>query len=111
PARSQAAAAGAAVAAKADPRRGGDRPGVTLIVGLVAGRALLLPRYRFPPPSGPFGIGTSTLHLVDTERAELLGPNLEAPRELMVQFWYPTERDNAGRGQYLRSEEHTSELQ
>ena len=75
--------------------------GVTLIVGLVAGRALLLPRYRFPPPSGPFGIGTSTLHLVDTERAELLGPNLEAPRELMVQFWYPTERDTAGRGQYL----------
>src|SRR5690554_1698480 len=75
--------------------------GVTLIVGLVAGRALLLPRYHFPPPSGPFGIGTSTLHLVDTERAELLGPNLEAPRELMVQFWYPTERDTAGRGQYL----------
>jgi len=46
-----------------------------------------------PAPSGPFGIGTVTRHLVDENRRELLGPpaNGGAPRELMLQVWYPTE--------------------
>ncbi len=45
-----------------------------------------------PFPTGPFGIGTSVRHLVDESRTELLGPpEVGAPRELMVQIWYPTE--------------------
>lgn len=75
--------------------------GVAVSVVLIAGRALFLPQYHFPPPSGPFGVGTTTLHLVDTDRAEILGPEPGGPRELMVQVWYPTELDPARRGDYV----------
>src|SRR5690606_35655408 len=75
--------------------------GVAVSVVLITGRALFLPQYHFPPPSGPFGVGTTTLHLVDTDRAEILGPEPGGPRELMVQVWYPTELDPARRGDYV----------
>jgi hypothetical protein len=43
----------------------------------------------FPPPTGSYGIGTVTYHWVDADRAEILSPDPEDRREVMVQVWYP----------------------
>ena len=44
------------------------------------------PAFVFPPPSGPYGIGTVTYHWVDTERREVFSSRPDDRRELMVQF-------------------------
>ena len=56
---------------------------------------LLIPVFRFPPPSGPYGIGTLTYHWVDAERREIFSADPQARRELMVQIWYPAKQDPA----------------
>lgn len=61
----------------------------TLALGLVVASTILLPRFRFPEPTGPNTIGTTSYHWVDADRPEILGPNPGGPRELMVQVWYP----------------------
>jgi len=43
------------------------------------------------PITGPYPVGTRELHLVDPNRLELYGENPEAPREIMIQIWYPAE--------------------
>lgn len=48
-------------------------------------------RFELPPPSGPFSVGTTTLHLVDERREETYTPAAGDPRELLVQLWYPTD--------------------
>jgi hypothetical protein len=48
-------------------------------------------RNFFPPPTGPYEIGTLTYHWVDTQRGEVFSPDAHARRELMVQIWYPGE--------------------
>jgi hypothetical protein len=63
---------------------------------------VLAPRYAFPPPSGPYGIGTVAYHWVDTARPDALAADATAPRELMVQLWYPADPDpDAPRAPYL----------
>lgn len=42
----------------------------------------------FPAPSGRYGVGTTEFHLIDSNRKEANNPN--APRELMLHIWYPT---------------------
>src|SRR5579885_148019 len=54
----------------------------------------LLPVFDFPPLTGPFPVGTVTLHLIDSNRTELFSPDPSAKRELMIQIWYPA----AGKG-------------
>jgi hypothetical protein len=54
----------------------------------------LAPRYRFPRPSGPYGIGTVTYHWVDP-RPDVLAADPTSPRELVVQLWYPATPDPA----------------
>lgn len=64
---------------------------------------LVLPEYRFPPPSGPHAIGTVTYHWVDDGRTELFTTDPEDRRELMVQVWYPAiPREDAPRAPYMR---------
>ena len=60
-----------------------------------------------PPPTGPYQVGTTSLHLIDQSRPN---PWAASPsyRELMVSVWYPV-RDTSRYPR--RSEEHTSELQ
>jgi dienelactone hydrolase len=41
-----------------------------------------------PAPRGPYRLGTTTLHLLDTSRRDPLVPSRPV-RELMVQLWYP----------------------
>ncbi|MFI5710897.1 alpha/beta hydrolase family protein [Kribbella sp. NPDC051620] len=45
-------------------------------------------RVVLPEPTGPYGIGTAEVHLVDARRADPWQPGKW--RELMVSVWYPT---------------------
>ncbi|MFF2044382.1 alpha/beta hydrolase family protein [Kitasatospora sp. NPDC058170] len=47
-----------------------------------------------PQPTGPYPVGTTALHLVDTGRQDPWKPG--QARELMVSFWYPTTRPAHG---------------
>jgi predicted dienelactone hydrolase len=68
---------------------------------LVLGAALVLPMmipvFRFPHPSGRYGIGTLTYHWVDPDRLEIFSADPRARRELMVQIWYPARDDRSSR--------------
>ena len=56
----------------------------------------VLPVFQFPAPTGPFPVGTEVRHLTDLRRHETLSGNLNDPRELMVQIWYPAEASFRG---------------
>jgi predicted dienelactone hydrolase len=74
------------------------------IVGLPVSIALplLAPVFRFPPPGGPYRIGTLTYHWVDTSRPEIFSEP-SARRELMVQIWYPTRGEtSSARAPYVQ---------
>jgi predicted dienelactone hydrolase len=63
---------------------------------------IAVPVFRFLPPSGPYGIGTSTYHLVDHARDETFTTAPHDRRELMVQIWYPAKpAPSAAHVQYL----------
>ncbi len=49
-----------------------------------------------PPLTGSFDIGVQQYHLVDTDRMEYFTENLEDHREMMIQLWYPIEKDASG---------------
>ncbi|MET9023019.1 lipase [Actinopolymorpha sp. NPDC004070] len=49
------------------------------------------PSLTLPRPTGPYGVGTDTLHLVDAGRTDPWVPE-SGPRELMVSMYYPTRR-------------------
>jgi hypothetical protein len=51
--------------------------------GDAQGRTLCLPE-----PTGPFPVGTASLHLTDTSRPDPWAAGVNA-RELMVSLWYP----------------------
>ncbi|MEV2255087.1 alpha/beta hydrolase [Streptomyces sp. NPDC050147] len=59
-----------------------------------------------PRPSGPYGIGRDTLHLVDDERRDPWVPSAGS-RELMVSVFYPAPRGTADgdRAPYLATKE------
>src|SRR6266508_3951270 len=87
-----------------------NRLGAGLAIGLgVLGLALsivlpiVLPVFRFPPPTGPYAIGTLTYHWVDAARGEVFTADLNDRRELMVQIWYPAKKDpSAPRAPWLQ---------
>ena len=56
---------------------------------------LAFPVFRFPPPGGPYGIGTVTYHWVDPARTEIFRLSPAARRELLVQVWYPARQTPA----------------
>ena len=64
-------------------------------MGLSATLPLVLPVFHFPPPTGPYQIGTLTYHWVDTGRHELFSTDPHAHRELMAQIWYPVKGDSS----------------
>jgi hypothetical protein len=65
--------------------------GLAGVAALLLATALpaLLPVPQPPPPTGPYPVGTYTLYLVDDSRSDIYAAEPDAPRELMVQFWYP----------------------
>ncbi|MCY7304871.1 MAG: hypothetical protein LH632_01735 [Rhodoferax sp.] len=63
------------------------------ILGLLLWAALhiLIPVFRFAPPTGPHAIGSLTYHWVDASRTDIFAADANTRRELMVQVWYPAE--------------------
>ena len=63
---------------------------VSLLI-LIAATTLpiLLPVPKVPIPSGPYQIGTTTLVLVDENRAEIYSDDPSEPRKFIAQVWYP----------------------
>ncbi|WP_030443634.1 alpha/beta hydrolase family protein [Actinoplanes subtropicus] len=54
--------------------------------------SLSRPRLRLPAPTGPYRLGTVSLHLIDTSRPDpVAGPGRY--RELMASVWYPATPD------------------
>jgi Platelet-activating factor acetylhydrolase, isoform II len=70
----------------------------TFLVAAVAAGAMVVPQpplqLTLPGPTGPYSIGTVSLHLVDPARHDPWDPS-GAPRELMISLWYPA-RSTAG---------------
>jgi len=54
-----------------------------------------------PAPSGPYPIGTQTVHLVDESRGEEFTEDEEDFREMMVQLWYPAGETRGERAEYM----------
>lgn len=63
-------------------------------IGLSATCALLLPIFHLPVPSGPHDVGTTTLALVDSARAERFTSDPDDRREIVVRAWYPAQNTN-----------------
>ena len=55
-----------------------------------------LPIFEIPTPTGPYRVGTITKYFLDTERLDPFADKPNAPRELMVQIWYPTDNSSIG---------------
>jgi predicted dienelactone hydrolase len=55
----------------------------------------VFPVFRLPKPRGPYQVGTFVRHLIDRSRRERHASSPQAPRELMIQVWYPA-RNVAG---------------
>ena len=65
---------------------------VLAVISIVAGKLLPIPKpYAI---TGPYQVGTTVAHLTDSSRQEIYGNDLKAPREIMVQVWYPAENTN-----------------
>jgi len=60
----------------------------TLGLAIAVALQIIVPNFRFPPPTGPHAIGTLTYHWADTSRADIFIADPNARRELMVQVWY-----------------------
>jgi predicted dienelactone hydrolase len=77
---------------KREPRRtvqiAGALLGLLLCI-LAVCLPVLLPVPRIPKPGGAYAVGTRTLELIDASRNELYSGNLDEPRRILVQVWYP----------------------
>ncbi|MFG1926512.1 alpha/beta hydrolase family protein [Cryptosporangium sp. NPDC048952] len=62
---------------------------VLVALALFAVGAAAPPRFTLPAPTGPYAVGTTSLHLVDVHRADPWVPT-DRSRDLIVQLWYPT---------------------
>lgn len=88
------AGAPSAMAAPAAPAAGAQgaagQQGTAAQHGTVAQQA----RAALPAPTGPYAVGTTSVHLVDRHREDPWKAG--RPRELMISLWYPTARPALG---------------
>ncbi|MFI6154309.1 alpha/beta hydrolase family protein [Kitasatospora sp. NPDC051170] len=70
----------------------------------VQGQVDKLAKAALPAPTGPYAVGTTSVHLVDRDRDDPWKPG--RPRELMISLWYPTGRPASGddRAPYMTPE-------
>ncbi len=62
---------------------------VLAVLGGAVGWVLPVP--VFPPPTGPHAVGTKVVVLTDEDRPAGYGAAPSAPRELVLQVWYPAD--------------------
>lgn len=76
----------------------------TLAIGGLAGAAVgyAVPVFILPTPTGPYRVGTFARRLVDRSRQERLAESPGAPREMMIQVWYPAEKGTSGTRAWYR---------
>jgi hypothetical protein len=56
----------------------------------------------FPKPSGAYAVGTTVVQWTDPDRAEIATSRTDDKRTVVVQLWYPAQRDpDARRAWYL----------
>lgn len=60
-----------------------------LISSLHAQQFIYKNNWSFPKPEGNFGVGTTTLHLIDSTREEIISKTTNDSREIMFRVWYP----------------------
>jgi hypothetical protein len=86
---------------------GGAGVGLGVLAVLVATiLATVMRVFRFPEPTGPYAIGTTTYHWVDAGCPELFAADPDDHRELMAQVWYPAEpQPSAPRAPYIQDAE------
>ncbi|MBN1223363.1 MAG: hypothetical protein JXB23_08940 [Candidatus Aminicenantes bacterium] len=66
--------------------------GIVLVL-LSAALPWFFPVVDLPKPTGPFSVGTESIHLVDSSRSEDFTAEPGDHRELMARAWYPAEPD------------------
>jgi len=72
--------------------------------------SIAFPVFDLPAPRGQFPVGTTTLHLIDEDRAEHYTADPNDHRELMVRMWYPAKSiENHERAKYWREPRIRSE--
>lgn len=74
--------------------------GLALLIVLLVGPAYSSEPLALPPPDGPFRVGTTVWHMIDSSREDRLTEAKWDRRELMVQAWYPTCDDSSKRAPY-----------
>lgn len=52
-----------------------------------------------PEPTGPYRVGTTVRHFVDSRRTDPVDPKHK--REIMAQYWFPTEQSRGAMAAYL----------
>jgi len=76
---------------------------IIFLIILGAFLSLALPISKLPVPTGPYAVGTSNLYLVDNDRPEDYTEDSSDVRELMVQLWYPIDKQEDGdRAEYVQ---------
>lgn len=75
-----------------------------VVSGLISGvLGYAFPVFILPKPRGPYSVGTFARHLIDRSRRERHDPSKNAPRELMIQVWYPAKNVAGVRAWYRDS--------
>lgn len=69
--------------------------GIVALTFSVLVPTVVLPFNPLPEPTGSFNVGTVTCGLTDSNRIETFSKEAGKPREIAVQFWYPTDRTGA----------------
>ena len=97
---------------RVDTAKGSWKPaaaiGGSLLILLFAVPPIALPVPQTYQPTGPYPVGTRTLHLVDATRPDPYAPDPNTPREILVQIWYPAVDD--GRAQTTPRLPHADHL-
>ncbi|OPA79190.1 lipase [Paenibacillus selenitireducens] len=66
---------------------------VLAVTGTAVYSSMLLPVFSMPEPTGKYGIGTVSRQLTDEARGETYSADPNDKRELMVNIWYPVDRN------------------
>ena len=76
--------------------------GLILILVLAWALPIILPIFNLPTPTGKFSIGSQYLHL-KTDADEIITPETNDTRELMIKVWYPAQLNNEATEPYLNA--------
>jgi len=76
--------------------------GLFLILVLGWALPIILPVFHLPTPTGKFSVGSQYLHL-KTDEDEIITPEANDTRELMIKVWYPAQLNNEATEPYLNA--------